>query len=214
MNLRIILLGIAVASMGLVVLPETLALFAGQHNFYDTTQTGIQVPCQKCHADIQTELTSSVNKVNAVHNAIGCIGCHVIGAAMEGNIAHSAGTVECMTCHNGRLTSAQAHLLRDKTNLSCMDCHNIRNGVFATSINASSIYLYTDAHRSMVVGANNSVLLKGANEACVACHTHVAVNITWKKPTTMVFEANVNNGQWSVENFTATGEKITSTSGS
>jgi hypothetical protein len=52
MNTKL-LLGIAVLAIGIGVLPQTLALFSNQHNFYDTINnpTGA-VPCLKCHADI------------------------------------------------------------------------------------------------------------------------------------------------------------------
>ena len=54
---------------GITVLPEVYALFSGQHDFYDTSKIGNQVPCKKCHSDIYDEL-SQPGKVNLMHNVM------------------------------------------------------------------------------------------------------------------------------------------------
>ncbi len=49
---------IALVGIGVFALPATIALFAGQHSFYNIDATGNQIPCQKCHGDVKAELSS------------------------------------------------------------------------------------------------------------------------------------------------------------
>ena len=53
---KMILLIVIVLSLGIVALPATMSLFAGQHCCYDLGAEGNQVPCVKCHADVADEL--------------------------------------------------------------------------------------------------------------------------------------------------------------
>jgi len=48
------------------------------------------------------------------------------------------------------------------------------------------------------------------NGACVACHTHVAVDIKYDKPTTYQFDATftTTGGVETLDNFVATGSNI------
>lgn len=163
MNLKIILLFVAVFAIGTVVLPETVSMFAGQHNFYDTIPSGNGVPCEKCHADINVEL-SQPGSVNTVHKGQGCISCHI-----------------CIDCHDGSFG-------RDA------------RGIFASN----------DAHNKFASGANASQLMKASNEACIACHTHTAVNITWTKSNSMDITVDEN---MNVINITGSGTSTFTTSG-
>ena len=53
-------------------------------------------------------------------------------------------------------------------------------------------------------------LMEGANEACIACHTKVGVNITWTKNEYLEFTANKNEtGVWTLTDFAAGGENVT-----
>lgn len=47
-----ILLYLALMALGLYVMPNTVALFAGQHTFYN----GLGVSCDKCHSDVASQL--------------------------------------------------------------------------------------------------------------------------------------------------------------
>lgn len=190
MGNKSILIGVAIMAIGLVALPQTLALFAGQHNFYDTIgQTGA-IPCEKCHADVFSEL-SQPGSVNAVHRAQGCEGCHVTTApAKEGlkqggaitNDFHAAALPLCLDCHSGTGPG--------------LDARSIINGS-------------VEAHKPFVSQANNSLLLRGTNEACISCHTHVAVDINWTKAYKISFNAkeNATTGlhEWTVDNFATEG---------
>jgi hypothetical protein len=70
-----------------------------------------------------------------------------------------------------------------------------------------------EAHNEFVVADPNGVLRSpetgyGANNiACVACHTHVAVDINFQKAYKVAFDAaNTATGSWTVDNFAAEGQ--------
>jgi hypothetical protein len=188
---KLILIGFAIAAIGLIALPQTLALFAGQHNFYDNIGQGAAaIPCEKCHADIFSEL-SQPGSVNAVHMEQGCSGCHVTtaptkeGLTQGGNLTsdfHAAALPLCLDCHSGTGPGR--------------DARSILNGS-------------VEAHKPFASEANNSLLLRGSNEACISCHTHVAVDINWTKAYKISFNAreNATTGvhDWTVNNFATEG---------
>ncbi len=198
MTNKIVILGIAILAVGLIALPETLALFADQHTWYPINQndpTGqYGVPCMKCHVDVQQQIDSAAN---GVHKNTGCEECHVVsqfakGATVggTGNI-HAAATPACMDCHGNAATLPGTY-------------------AYTGAPEATSIFLGSDeGHTEFVNNASSASLLQGSNEACVGCHTHVAVDIVWDKPTNLSFNASVSvNGVWTVNNFEAHGSKI------
>lgn len=202
-------LGIAVLAIGLIVLPQTIAMFSGQHNFYDTLPIGgTGVPCEKCHADILAEL-SQPGLVNEAHMTIGgsgtvrdgCESCHgTIAATKEGLTQgpggqfHAAIAPACLDCHGGGLTAGPG-----------LSAIQIVNGT-------------SEVHKKFVNVSEQTLLLKGANEACIACHTHVLTNITWTRAVALEFNATmgINNTDgshvWDITNVTATGTNVTQTS--
>ncbi len=59
MNTKFSLALIALVGIGVFALPSTVALFSGQHSFYNIDATGNQIPCTKCHGDVKAELSTS-----------------------------------------------------------------------------------------------------------------------------------------------------------
>ncbi|MDY6959612.1 MAG: hypothetical protein SVK08_10705, partial [Halobacteriota archaeon] len=52
----------------------------------------------------------------------------------------------------------------------------------------------------------NSDLMEGANEACITCHTHVAIDINWTHAYKMSLDADGSSGgDWVVDNFITEG---------
>ena len=217
-------LGIAVLAIGTFVLPQTVAMFSGQHNWYDTTQVGNQVPCEKCHADISQEMQQP-GLVNVIHNIMGCDQCHITAAPnSEGNFQgpgkqfHAAATAACLDCHNTTLLYGTFdHSRIINTGLGCLDCHRNPQQIPGTFSAVEILTGSAEVHKPFANSSTNSSLLKGANEACVSCHTHVTVNISWTRATTMEFNVSMSvvNGTkvYAFSNFTATGQNFTSTSG-
>ena len=196
-----ILLGIAALAIGLVVLPQTIALFAGQHDWYDTTAAG--VPCIKCHADTYQEI-SQPGAVNAFHSGLdpssGCDSCHATALSAE-NATQGPG---------GQFHAAAAPL--------CLDCHNT-SAPLMSALGASEIVTGSlEVHKPFINASEQKSFLRGANEACVACHTHIGVNITWSRATTLVLNATesidgAGNHTWAVTDMNVTGVNISKTVG-
>ena len=198
MNSKILLLSIAVISVGLFAMPSTLSLFAGQHTFY----AGENVSCSKCHQDIYTEMTSGVSDAHTQTALKECQGCHkttttgnisnipVNGTNVSGNYtqnittnanAHAAVTLECVTCHTGvpaELTGSQ-------------EAHTVfYYGAISNKTNTSGV-LGTDYNQSVIQ-------LKGANTACVGCHTHATINVTWVRAKGYNLIANESTGSYNL----------------
>jgi len=79
MNKKLAIVLIALVGIGLYALPQTMALFAGQHSFYNIDPTGNQVPCDKCHGDVQAELESGISTLTGTpgpHANMKCEFCH------------------------------------------------------------------------------------------------------------------------------------------
>lgn len=216
MTNKMVILGIAILAIGLVALPETLALFAGQHDWYEVNQetgntTGdYGIPCMKCHADVQQQMDSM--PANAAHKtSVTCEECHIVsqfakGATVGGTGSiHAAAAPACMDCHGNTSRIGYSYLDSNPSGTPAPEATSIYNGS-------------NEAHRDFVnsamdAGVTGAELMEGSNEACVACHTHVSVVITWNKPTTLSFQANSSNtGVWTVSNFVSSGVNTTQTS--
>ena len=69
---------------------------------------------------------------------------------------------------------------------------------------ANTPYNYTNdthkgghaAHQRFIQTAINWTKMEDANEACIACHTHVPVNITWKHAHDLNFTATWKDTEW------------------
>ncbi len=222
------LLILAILSIGIFALPGTVALFSGQHSWYDLGNDGNDVPCEKCHGDIATEMASS-----GAHLNIKCDGCHRtdvrVGYAGAGDWghghevypgqgAHAASTQECMVCHDRGSNFTHYNLGNDE----CLDCHTapfIAPAAGGFNLTDPSDYPADTgekaAHLKFVEDAMGEPLMEGANEACIACHTHVGTNITWTKNVVLDFEASENEtGSWSIPEFSAQGSNVTQSNAS
>lgn len=117
---RYFLIFIASLSIGVVILPQTIALFAGQHYWYNLSESWegrvpSDVPCEKCHADIKEEMSLIIgpHMGETGFGSIKCYMCHRIrlysyqfasvGESYTqftpGKYAHAASSVACMDCH-------------------------------------------------------------------------------------------------------------------
>ncbi|UCH88193.1 MAG: hypothetical protein JSV49_07970 [Thermoplasmata archaeon] len=165
---KVIILGFAVLVVGLLVMPNTVAMFKNQHTFQQTED----VKCTSCHDDIRMNLESSENyhhdaaSLGVSDTEEVCKYCHQTQFGDDygstGNWSgesgasrvHGAFTVECLDCHGGSN-------LNDDPN--AVDIIN--------EFNSSSI----EAHLPLYTSAVSSDLMEGANEACIACHTGISI---------------------------------------
>ena len=235
-NGKILLLMITAVAVGVVALPSTISMFGGQHNWYTLNSAGSgagggvnNVPCVKCHADIQSELHNS-----GPHENLTCAMCHratsftgytyargdyLTNPAPEtwsgttpGVEAHAASTVACMDCHGG--VEGSAHSWEDPE-IQASDCNQCHLGGYIDQVTAGGFGLTGDpdlndsgekaAHLAFVLDANGSELMEETNEACIACHTHTAIDIDWSHKYRLTFDADDSAGTWVVDNFMAEG---------
>ncbi len=176
----------AVLAVGLFVLPSALSLFAGQHQFIE----GEDVQCGKCHGAEYDEL-----KAGTAHEGMSCQFCHQTKGHAKGD-------------DGGGMSGTQFSSDAQHASISpqCIVCHD-NVAVELNAIDESHTEFYRDA------GADDATLMEGANEACIGCHTHIGVNITWQRATTLSFTAGHDAGEWVLSDFTAEGTNETTTSG-
>lgn len=200
MGNKLVLLGLGIMAVGLLALPQTMALFLGQHNFYDVIASDTNVPCKKCHGDVYAELNQP-GQVNALHKGQGCDGCHMTTAPQKEGLRiggdpanfefHAAAAPACIDCHSGTGPGKDARTIH----VGSAEVHK----PFANQSNTTA-----------------NILLKGANEACIGCHAHVAVDINWTKAYKISFSAKYTDGSthdWIISDFNKEGNATFQTYG-
>jgi len=234
---KIALLMVAILAIGIFALPSTMAMFGGQHNWYDLEDDGNQVPCIKCHADVYDEFQNT-----GIHKTLAG------GTNSDSGDFGDAGTYEvdqaCHACHRTDLTGytyasgdgsgstpgAEAHAA---STIACMECHEY--GVAGLDANystypfaggfanmSSSAFDYNDsasdgskaAHNDFIAGAITDTLMEDSNEACITCHTHVAIDINWTHAYKMRLDAvQDSTGNWDCNDFETEGDYNVTTYG-
>ena len=200
--MRRFLLVLGLVAVVFLVMPTAMAKFSGQHQFIN----GSNVQCTKCHTKVANELHSG-----QAHNwtqgttpgldTSECRICHIPNPNNDANARyynpyqtgatgsyHAAAMVECTYCHgeyNGSTlydTPTSTFRAVPKANIT----HEFENSTI-------------EAHRPLYWRAKNASgkdtvdYLKGANEACIACHTYGA-NVTIIEPTQYLnITANATN---------------------
>lgn len=188
---KTVFLLIALLTIGMYFLPTTLSLFSGQHTFIN----GTEVSCRKCHEDIYSQIADAptgsphlsgfADNCNGCHRTGGILilfqddltagisqGEHALNITADPNV-HAAVTVECVFCHDLIIS-----------NSTTSDPQEIRGS--------------DEAHSSFYDASNQSTILKGGNEACIGCHTHTMVNITWIRKTGYNMNVDILSGTWNV----------------
>jgi len=196
MNIKKLLLFIALASAIIVALSHSVSLFGGQHTWYEL---GVGIPCGKCHADICEEFSGA-------HLSLG-----------DGNDA-------CATCHRVNMTgytyadgegagSTPGKEVHASTTISCDCCHfNSSNpftapvaGGFGLSNLGSSDTGVNASHHPFVNQSADSGILWNSSESCVACHTPVKVKINFNVSTEATIIVNntysASSSFWDIENM-------------
>lgn len=201
--IKIIMITSIIFTMGLVVLPSTVNLFAGGHSFYNIDQ-GYEDRCVKCHANIYDELKAGANHSTVDGNdgwsGEECMGCHRANVSITfanatanspGKEAHAATITRCGYCH---LNSTNPFDAPVSGGFGLSDLDN------DTGYNAS--------HYSFMVESRDSNLLKNKSEPCVACHTNsmVRINFSMSSETKVVFNNSLgaSDSYWDLKEMTIT----------
>ena len=209
MNSKIFLLTFAVVAVGLFAMPNSLTLFAGQHTFYN----GSTVNCAKCHQDIVDEAKSQAGS----------------GSPHADTIFAQTGRAQCEVCHTtgdigpiplGKdgtgsfdFGSKSLDVTSDQTahaavKVECVSCHTQVPSEI-TGENATHGPFYLAAYDN--INASGFTILKGSNEACVGCHTHIMINITWNRSIGYDMKVDESSSGYYVINLTNVNETKSTT---
>ncbi len=210
----------AIFVAGIFGLPSTISLFSGQHTWYNLNGEDNNLPCEKCHADINDEMVSGDNGVHTTLAGPGC-DCHRVsgtgvasgdgaGNSIPGTRSHAAETVACMLCHENNSRTGEIYPFAGGFDTAVVYDFP---GAPAEQYN----YSWGDgtggehaAHNQFIREAIKDELMEDSNEACIACHTRIGVNITWKKKEYLKFTVYDDEaGVWTISDFTAGGENVT-----
>jgi len=254
---KIVLIATAIVALGIFVMPSTISLFSGQHYWYNISDGGNEVPCEKCHADVAAEMDVLVgpHTNETGYGRLKCGYCHRTfkiekgdagtydwdqypdvnlsleaqylytyasgdgSGATPGKQSHAASTIPCMYCHSGgshgkaanhgsmaemdcwschQSDSPQPHEGRYTNAEDCRRCHAnaITKGVYdvppAGGFNLTANATDTGeraAHKAFVMDAISNPDMEDANEACIACHTGIPVQINWTHAMNLVLNA-------------------------
>ncbi|MCW7076780.1 MAG: hypothetical protein OCU18_05775 [Candidatus Syntrophoarchaeum sp.] len=119
--LKLMLLAMGLVGVVLIVMPQTVSLFAGEHTWYNLSGGGNDLPCEKCHGDIAAEYQeATAHPKLAPHKTYPCTHCHRISGFGENNgtqIIYASGD------GTGSTPGNQTHAA--VATLSCMDCHDM-----------------------------------------------------------------------------------------
>ena len=200
---NMILLSVAILAIGLFVLPQTMAMFIGQHTWFSVrTPTAEYTMCEKCHVNEVAEWRAN-SDANGAHSKYvaeygeGCF-CHQINTTRLGEYDLNANNSN-ITDFGFVIWSEMADL-NDSTDwawrptttphaaviIDCVDCHY--NESQQISLNTSAHYAFWNQ-----TNAASGNLNSDDNTACMACHTHTHLNITWTRIEGLVITANHTN---------------------
>ena len=198
-----LLLATAIIGIGLFVLPSTLSMFAGQHTWYDPND---EIPCEKCHFLEKQELNSGAGPHSLTYSALINISAQYnsTGANKTGGSDFWGSTDDitdrCYGCHQRAGTANttwggfageedQWDTLRNQTHAAyavlCLDCHPW----VETELKNDSA-----AHKAFYEDLANdtSTVLQNKNKACLGCHTHVGMNISWERNEYVSYNVTCN----------------------
>ena len=179
MDGKIILLMISVVAVGMFVLPSSLALYTGSHDFYG----GTDVDCGKCHSGAAGDQIAASIMNGSAHTSLTCKDCHygssgtvggrfavdVVGNSSDDAVtAHAAGvSVNCIDCHSYPSGDGGAYDVATKDALS------------GPGVNVSyELSLSTAAHKMITVNTSaDNGGLKDNDAVCIACHSRAVVSL-------------------------------------
>ena len=182
---NMILLSFAVLAIGLFVLPQTMAMFVGQHTWFSVrTSVGQKELCIRCHEGEVAEWETNYAKHGAHSQYYQDTGthcfCHQINAS-ELNADWKLADVD----QHGFIHWNESGDVLNKSTWSfrtndtphaalvvlCTDCHRNASAQLNNSNSAHKVFYDETLNQP---DTNN-------NTACMACHTMVGLNITMER---------------------------------
>lgn len=198
MDGKTILLLMSVVAVGMFVLPSTLALYTGQHEFVN----GSQVNCGKCHQADRDNIAKELANGSA-HEDMDCKDCHY--GTKGGNVVDTFGNdSQEVTAHAAGVA------------VNCIGCHSYPtyyNSVPSkdynvTGVNVSKeLALPGEAHKYLANATTSTGGIYDRDLACVGCHTTVNVNFTdthlnaQPVPLNITLTRDEGNNDWMYSNY-------------
>lgn len=185
MDGKIILLLLSVVAVGMFALPSTLALYTGSHAFVN----GSSVDCGKCHVASMDNIAAELNTSSRPHTTMTCGNCH--GS----------------TNPDVSLDKGNDHGHAASMSVDCIGCHANESESVGDEDVLRELNLATAAHHE--VTWNDSAENEGItdrDQACIACHTDVPVNITDASLDTIsgtIWIKGDSTNLWTTENWTS-----------
>jgi len=195
---NMILLSVAILAIGLFVLPQTMAMFVGQHTWFSVRTSESQYElCEKCHVNEVAEWRANTANGGAhsqyVQDETDNCFCHQIDEAALARFdlteAMAPGAYDLGFEHwnsTGNITNETTWYWRSNATphaaviIDCVDCHYTEMEQIE---NENSAHF---AFWNQTKNADNT----DNNTACMACHTHTHLNITWLRIEGLIINAN------------------------
>ncbi len=249
---RVILL-VGVLVLGLYVIPQATAKYAGSHTWERNDTYGVYgLRCTRCHYYILAEMSATnLSDDVAQRHRIASENTAYIGFDNPINISRDglpivgASMVNvCLMCHVAEADSLAINGIHTKIVIRVctdLDCHGDQSGTTSGSIGAFSesttnvtgrINQTTDAHSNFYrpLSQRNSTIYRNEDGgfydegfiACMGCHTHVGLDLEFKRPNKFSLNMTFNNtggvpdwrlsGQGLTVNFSSTNISISTKS--
>lgn len=190
---NIIILGFAIVAIGLFVIPSTMSMFTGQHQWHSVRTAESQYAlCERCHQNEVGEWVAN-SGAHATYrddgNTNGGCFCHMVNEtelntywkfSEIGNISED----KAMELWNetGNVTGRDSWYWRSNNTphaavtIDCGDCHVYSVEQLENPNEAHSAF-YLEARNVTGSGTPHN------STACLACHTMVGMNITMERYT-------------------------------
>ena len=200
---NMILLSVAVLAIGLFVLPQTMAMFVGQHTWFSVRTSESQYElCEKCHVNEVAEWRANTANGGAhsqyANDVLDNCFCHQINETALQEFGLDASMAPGAYGLNFEHWNETGNVTGTGTDwywrsnatphaaviIDCVDCHYTEMEQIENENSAH--YAFWNATASHLGGTTYS----DNNTVCMACHTHTHLNITWTRIEGLVITAN------------------------
>ncbi len=235
-NIRI-LLALALIILGIYFIPQATAKYSGSHTWEANTTWGVEaIRCNKCHIYITDEFDAGNPDLEVYSSHLtAASNTNYVSPNKIINISNRYITMTniCLMCHEGELDSQTVGGTHTKITVRVCtdsDCHGDQSGTTSCTVwggpgaGANSTCNVTgrlnnsaDAHSNFYrpLTTRNSTY---ANEdggfydegfyACMACHTHVGMDLELERPNQLILNMTYN-GTPTSQSWKLRGEGVT-----
>jgi len=206
MDVKILLLLSFLITMGIYLLPASVARISGTHSWeLNATGGAASLECVGCHQYIYDELSATADSrevLTAHRNAAG--NETYTSILLTSNVSNETNSKLCLMCHLAKIRISTSHtqiIVRPCTDVSCHGSNESTNNTIYSEAGGMGVILgQTNAHEYVFddLSGFTSPLLNetGANYSqsyflCLGCHTRVSVQIN--KTGTDSFAHNDSN---------------------